>query len=1336
MPQNTDLNVAPYFDDFNENDNFHRVLFRPGFAVQARELTTLQSILQNQIERHGNHVFKEGSVVIPGQISYVDSYNSVSLQNTFNGEDVDPSQFYNATDPVTITGATTGVKAYVVGYQDATSTTPPILFINYYQTGTDNATAVFGNGENISADTPITHTTGYAIGAVSATSAATSASNTGSAVEINEGIYFVRGSFVRVAEQTLVLSTNSTTESARVGLVVSEDLVTPEEDPSLTDNARGSSNYAAKGAHRLKFTLTLSKLDEESADDGLFIELINIRNGVIQSEARNTDYSVLGDTLARRTFDESGDYTVRPFTFEVKESINNSVGGTDFSGVYGSGATTDDGNTADESLLSVACSTGKAYVRGYEIEKISTTFKDITKARDFNTVSGGITNLDFGNFVKIDNLYNIPDISDISGETTPFKEVKIYDTATSSRGDPSGNQIGTTRIRAIQYLSGTSGNVAAIYRAYLFDTRMFTKLTMSGTPSPTIVANESTGGQKVTGVTSGATGFVYGSLTTGTAIFLTNVTGAFSSGENITVHDSGETDSIVEDSGNTDLTISSVETFKFSDSRSFFMDDAAAGQDFTADLVLESVTSNDVIKIDATDANGTDAEDNILLEEDGSTIVGIEPIKTPQIYKPDQNVALFDLPKDTTKTLLTTANNGASDTQYTVRRQFVGTSSSSGAVSFSAGTNEVFASHTEGDYVMSILTAGDGSGSQGDLVPISGKIAGTGTASITITDDTILGENAKVKLVATTIKSNVSAAIKTTNLCKRLKVAADTDAFGTKPTDSVISLGRADAYQLLAVFDSEDTSSDATSPSMTLSSVSGTFDRGERITGATSGAIARCITATSPMSYVILGGLGSADFTAGETVTGSNSGATATVGTVTAGSKLITGNYNLDTGQRDNYYDISRITKNPGAADPTGRLLVVYDYFSHGTGDFFSVDSYTSQSGQMNYDDIPAYNNSLVPPQTIQTFGNYILRNSLDFRPTVANISGTSETVTSIDQVNAESFDFVHRAFTGAGAVSINIPKPNSTCSNDFEFYLSKVANLYLTVDGDFKIIEGKSAENPKEPKDLDNALKLARFFIPAFTFTPDSVQSKRYKTQRFTMKDIGLLQDRIENVEYFTALSLLERNAESFEIIDANGLNRFKSGFIVDNFSGHRVGDVLHPDYNVSIDMIDNELRPIGDGRNATLIESVTTDSERSGAGYQKTGDLITLPYTEEVFVEQPYATRVENVQPFMTSNWVGKIEFKPSSDTWFETKRGPQIIVNNEGNFDSVVASANIGTVWNSWETVWSGVSKTEVENTPAYRYSRPIGPPPPPVANKKQTGDKFRFFLVDKNGDIING
>ena len=88
MAQKTDLNVSPYYDDFDINDNFHRVLFRPGFAVQARELTQLQSILQNQIERHGQNIFKDGTVIIPGQVSISNAYTSIQLASQFGGEDV------------------------------------------------------------------------------------------------------------------------------------------------------------------------------------------------------------------------------------------------------------------------------------------------------------------------------------------------------------------------------------------------------------------------------------------------------------------------------------------------------------------------------------------------------------------------------------------------------------------------------------------------------------------------------------------------------------------------------------------------------------------------------------------------------------------------------------------------------------------------------------------------------------------------------------------------------------------------------------------------------------------------------------------------------------------------------------------------------------------------------------------------------------------------------------------------------------------------------------------------------------------------------------------------
>ena len=242
MAQLTDLNVSPYYDDFDDKDNFHKVLFRPGFSIQARELTTLQSILQNQVERHGSHIFKEGSVVIPGQVSYSTNFNTLQLATTFANEDIVAASFYNATNPVIITGSLSGVKAKVIGFAEATTTTQPILYLQYISVGTDNVTPFFNNSENITANTTITHTTSYSANIASATTHDTFASQIGSAVTVEEGVYYIRGHFVRCEKETLVLSINNVLQSGRVGFNITETLVTPETDATLTDNATGSNN--------------------------------------------------------------------------------------------------------------------------------------------------------------------------------------------------------------------------------------------------------------------------------------------------------------------------------------------------------------------------------------------------------------------------------------------------------------------------------------------------------------------------------------------------------------------------------------------------------------------------------------------------------------------------------------------------------------------------------------------------------------------------------------------------------------------------------------------------------------------------------------------------------------------------------------------------------------------------------------------------------------------------------------------------------------------------------------------------------------------------------------
>ena len=88
MPQKTNLDISPYYDDFNKDKNFYKVLFKPGYPVQARELTGLQSLLQNQVESFGKHIFKEGSMVIPGGIEYDPTYFSAKVNGTHLGVDV------------------------------------------------------------------------------------------------------------------------------------------------------------------------------------------------------------------------------------------------------------------------------------------------------------------------------------------------------------------------------------------------------------------------------------------------------------------------------------------------------------------------------------------------------------------------------------------------------------------------------------------------------------------------------------------------------------------------------------------------------------------------------------------------------------------------------------------------------------------------------------------------------------------------------------------------------------------------------------------------------------------------------------------------------------------------------------------------------------------------------------------------------------------------------------------------------------------------------------------------------------------------------------------------
>ena len=192
-------------------------------------------------------------------------------------------------------------------------------------------------------------------------------------------------------------------------------------------------------------------------------------------------------------------------------------------------------------------------------------------------------------------------------------------------------------------------------------------------------------------------------------------------------------------------------------------------------------------------------------------------------------------------------------------------------------------------------------------------------------------------------------------------------------------------------------------------------------------------------------------------------------------------------------------------------------------------------------------------------------------------------------------------------------------------------------------------------------------------------------------MRDIGRIQGRVKNLERVSSLNALEQETSLSQIQDADGLDRFKSGFVTDNFRGHKTGDVNHPDYKIAVDRTTGTLRPM---HNSKFVD-ISLNTGRS-TGYVKTGDMITLPFTEEAYVSINKASGTEFVNPYDVVLFNGTITLNPSRDLWFDTERLPAVRRTVEGDYDTVLAGVenSLGTIWNNWQSDWLGEPVTTVE------------------------------------------
>lgn len=423
--QKINTNVSPIFDDFDENKNYHRILFNSGRSVQARELTQAQSILQNQIERLGRHLFTEGAMVVPGGINAIESQDYLKLSLTGGSVYTD----FASESALFVKSLATNTIFKVAKTFNVEGSDPVTLFVDFHTPGTDQIKSIFN--ENIAIF--VYNSDGSQ--RILATAAVTQTGK-GSWVKVQNGVYFVRGMLVKTDDQHLIVSKYDSDKTMKVGFRVNESIVTEAQDSTLYSNATGFPNHKAPGASRLKITLTLVGLDIGAVDPN-FIELARFEGGSISKRVDYTSYSLIEQAIAKRNYETHGDYVVDEFGLDIKEHLNeNNNGGLYVAAVGG-----------DETKLIAAVKPGIGYVKGYRVENIGIQNVAFDKARDTAFMNNATALADYGQYFLVNNMQSLPDI-DIK------KKLLLLDAG--------ANQIGTARVRALR----KDGNE---YRVYIFD---------------------------------------------------------------------------------------------------------------------------------------------------------------------------------------------------------------------------------------------------------------------------------------------------------------------------------------------------------------------------------------------------------------------------------------------------------------------------------------------------------------------------------------------------------------------------------------------------------------------------------------------------------------------------------------------------------------------------------------------------------------------------------------------------------------------------------------------------------------------------------------------------
>jgi hypothetical protein len=1147
MAQN--FNVSPYFDDFDPTKNFHRILFKPGVAVQARELTQSQSILQNQISNFASNIFTQNTPVSGGQVTTNLNTKFVKLNFQYNDTNVSAGNFLNKTIQNTDKSVVAKVIATTEG---ALGGDPPTLFVTYLSGlhFVDNDIVTPTDGSNYLASVAISTTGNPSTGTSSTASVASGVfyivnGYSQSSIANPDGTYstYSVGNFVQVNPQTIVLDKYDNSPSYRIGLEINETIVDYISDSSLLDPAIGASNFQAPGADRYQVTLTLTSLPLTLGNDQSFIELVRIENGSIVKQVDGTVYSTIDDYFAKRDYETNGDYVVNDF--KLTPSAN-----TNFSDKY-----------------DLKVGKGIAYVHGYRVENQSDLVLTSDRARTTNSIQNNNVFIDYGSYFIVDTVTGKFDVT--SMQSVDLHCVPTANIVSTNNTTYSSTLVGSAYIRNLSYISNTSdANTASyVFKAYVSDINTNTLNGVVASATTTTITFTDT-----TGKFSNKANAYYGatiSLTSGTD---------FGDTRKIVSYD-GATKTATVDSP---FTITPDTTTQFSLLFGSTVVESIVAPDNSYNLIASSninstgkvngISTGDTILTNpgapelifnlgysfVANVSGSDYTSTKLFRSKAFTNVGGHPTITISI--PSGNPLRFlgtgTLSGDVVKQNYTVIDQ--------LTKQILDFSTSGNTVTVSAGYDSVtFVSDSYSGKTVDIITnvAVPNADGTSYVLKIKTLVSGNTTSASISGPDGVINSNTYIDLTNGQVYIKNAAINSTTSLyvsdVKKIKKIIDTKSPSTDVTDAMLS----------------------------------------------------------------------------------------------SSSNDITSFFAFDNGQRDNFYDHAKLTLLPGAPKPQGNILVVFDHYAHTGGDgYFSIMSYVNE----NYPEIPFY--------TSKHGVSYRLADCVDFRPVRKN--------------GSTSYTFEYTGNPLLDDTGILIPQNLSEYISNYGYYLARKDKLVLTKDKSFKIIEGTPAVVPSLPIEPDGSLVIANISLDPYTaYVPSenvngttNLSINKILHKRWAKSDITDLQSRVNNIEYYSSLSMLEQNASSLQVPDVNGLNRYKNGILVDDFSSTSTVDTTNQDYAANINLRTKQLSPITlvdnfQLQNPIVMSSLGTLKQTNtfaiGSIHGTHTNIFTLPYTRNDTIVQPLATSVVSLNPFSVVVYQGTAAITPPMDNWVDNAQAPAVLV-----------------------------------------------------------------------------